>query len=59
LLAGTSLTVEDTWDTTGADRGHYRAVGFLRYGAGATDPVTADLRTRRYLYLPLVLRTAP
>jgi len=56
LAAGNSVTVEAAWNTVAVQSGSYRAVGYMRYGAAATDPVTADLRARSHLYLPVILR---
>ncbi|MFL7809224.1 MAG: hypothetical protein AB8I80_11375 [Anaerolineae bacterium] len=54
--AGNSVAVQAAWDTAAIESGSYRTVAYLRYEAAATDPVTADLRARSHLYLPVILR---
>ena len=56
LAAGNSVAVQAAWNTAAIESGSYRTVAYLRYEAAATDPVTADLRARSHLYLPVILR---
>ncbi|HHH41509.1 MAG TPA: hypothetical protein ENK56_05845, partial [Chloroflexi bacterium] len=49
----------EVWDTTGVAEGTYGVIGYVLYDGGATDPATASVGTRTYVYLPLVLKEGP
>lgn len=55
LAPGSSISLSDTWDTSGAARDEYRALAYVLYEGTATEPSTAILRSIRPIYLPLVL----
>lgn len=58
LLPGHTISFSDVWDTSGAAMGGYRALGYVLYESTATEPRVASVRTRRLLYLPLILKGA-
>lgn len=56
LAPGSALTLNGTWDTTGAAGPDYRVVGFVEYGGAVSEAEIVALSTKRRIYLPLVTR---
>lgn len=56
LAPGNKVTFADAWDTAGAGSGSYRTVAYVLYESTATEPHVVSVRTRRSLYLPLILK---
>ncbi|RMF32693.1 MAG: hypothetical protein D6759_07915, partial [Chloroflexi bacterium] len=59
LEPGSTVGFTEVWDTAGVAEGTYGVVGYVLYDGGATDPATASVGTRAYVYLPLVLKEGP
>ncbi len=58
LMPDSTFTVGDIWDSTGAERGTYTVLGYVRYDSKATAPARAVVSTQKHIYLPVVSRTA-
>jgi len=56
LAPGSSLTFNDTWDTTGVPFGDYRVRGYMRYEAMTSNVAVVAVTNQLKAYLPLVLR---
>ena len=56
LAPGGSVSVNESWDTTGSSKGDYRIIAYVLYDAGATAPSTASITTVARIYLPLLVR---
>jgi len=51
-----AVTVDDAWDTAGAEEGFYRIVGYVLYDAKATSPRTVVVSTEARIYLPIIMK---
>jgi hypothetical protein len=51
-----SISMDAAWDTSGAEEGTYRLVGYVTYDSGATDLRTAIVSTESRVHLPVVVR---
>jgi len=54
LAAGQSVQVDRTWDTAGAAPGSYRIRAYVLFDSQATEPMTAVVRSGRFVALPIV-----
>jgi hypothetical protein len=45
LAPANSISFNDTWDTSGAEEGCYKIIGFVLYASKATDPASATVST--------------
>ena len=51
-----AVTLDDDWDTSGAEEGSYRCLGYVLYDSRSTDTVSVNVGTEEKIYLPVVLR---
>jgi hypothetical protein len=56
LGAGQTVTLPDTWDTTGFPEGTYRVLGTVAYDSTSTPPASVQVSTEHFVYLPLIRR---
>ncbi len=56
LGPGETVTLTDTWDTTGQAGGVYNLVGYVAYNGLTTDLATATAATEARVYLPRISR---
>ncbi len=56
LATSEAVTIEETWDTSGAARGAYDVVGYVLYDSKSTTVERTTVSSETYVYLPLVLR---
>jgi hypothetical protein len=59
LAPDAEIRFDDAWDTTGADEGDYRILGYVRYDAKTSDIGSVTVDTRMHIYLPLIQRSGP
>jgi hypothetical protein len=56
LAASDAVTIEEMWDTSGAEGGAYDVVGYVLYDSKSTTIKRATVSSEIHVYLPLVLR---
>jgi hypothetical protein len=57
LAPGNAVSLDDAWDTSGAEEGTYSILGYVLYDSMATDPMAAVVSTEARIYLPVILKT--
>ncbi|MBC8254909.1 MAG: hypothetical protein H8E35_12920, partial [Ardenticatenia bacterium] len=56
LNPGAPITIEEVWETSAAVDETYLVMAYVSYGSTTTRPVTAQVSTNAFIYLPLTLR---
>jgi len=56
LAPGSSIELNEAWDTSGVALGDYRVIGYILYDSRSTGVSTVALTNLRRIYLPAVLR---
>jgi hypothetical protein len=56
LNPGAPITIEEVWETSAALDATYLVMAYVSYGSTTTRPVTAQVSTNAFIYLPLTLR---
>ena len=54
-----TVSFDDNWDSSGAQKGDYTVIGYVLYDSKSTAPQVASITTIARIYLPLVLRVHP
>jgi hypothetical protein len=52
-----AVSLDDGWDTSGADRGSYSVIGYVLYDSRSAGPEVVIVGTETYIYLPLVMKS--
>ncbi|MGD8474446.1 MAG: C25 family cysteine peptidase, partial [Anaerolineae bacterium] len=56
LAPGSTVEIQEVWDSTGVALGDYRVIGYVLYDARSTGASSVALTNLRRVYLPVVLR---
>jgi hypothetical protein len=56
LAPGSDVTLDDVWDTSGAEEGNYTILGYVTYDGQVAGPMLVAVSTYQRVYLPVIMR---